>query len=108
MGRVLKLRPARTLADAADELGQVRARIAEAQAKLQPLLDAEDALKAELRDSGESGINGALFRVTVSRTTRESLNAKAIKAEMPAEWVARYSTAAPVVTVRCSALLARA
>lgn len=54
-----------------DELGKLRAKIADLTAK-------EEELKETLRNSGESEIEGRLFRVTVSRTDVATVNWKEV------------------------------
>lgn len=54
-----------------DELGKLRAKIADLTTK-------EEELKETLRNSGESEIEGRLFRVTVSRTDVATVNWKEV------------------------------
>jgi hypothetical protein len=61
MSATLKIRkPVRPLSEIVDQLGDVKAQIADLKAK-------ETALRDELADSGESEVEGDLFRATVSK-----------------------------------------
>lgn len=65
-------KPLPLLSRVVDELGALHAQISILQAKA-------DGYKAQLIRSGESEINGKLFRATVSHVTREQFSAKLAK-----------------------------
>jgi hypothetical protein len=63
----------------ADELGTLKAQIAELQ-------DREKALRDELIRRGETAIQGAAYGATIIESVRWTLNTAAVKAEMGAAW----------------------
>lgn len=83
----------RPLGDLVDELGAVKAAIADME---QREADLTDALKA----SGESAVEGALFRVTIAENVRESLDIAAIRKAMPAAWLAKFTRRSASYTLR--------
>lgn len=87
--------PAVSAAKAADELGQVKARIAELEKE-------ETRLRDQLVEFGAEAVEGSLFRVTVSRYESESINWKEIAAELKPtpKLVAKHTTTKERVTVK--------
>ena len=59
-----------------DELGEVKAQIAD-------LAEKEDQLKQVLLDSGRDEVEGKLFRCTISRFQAVNVNYKAVLEELP-------------------------
>lgn len=88
--------PVRLLADIVDDLGTVKAEIAALQEK-------EKALVAKLKLTGLSAIDGTLFRATVSVSDRETVDAKALRADLGEDLIKPYLRTTPVETLRVSA-----
>jgi len=80
-------------AAAIDELGLIKAQIAELEAKEKSLTD---ALKATGRDS----FAGTFYDATVSRTERETVDTKRLRADLGEELIAPYVKRTPVVTLK--------
>jgi hypothetical protein len=79
-----------------DELGSIKAQIADLKAR-------EDALKAELIARGNTEAEGALFRATISTAMRWSLDSERVKAEMGDDWYSSRCRVASVTSLRISA-----
>jgi len=65
--------------DLADHLGDVKARIADLEAR-------EKSLRDELLRRGVAGCQGKRFSATIASEVRWTLNTAAVKAEMGADW----------------------
>jgi hypothetical protein len=78
-----------------DQLGRLQAQIAdlEAQAK---------AIKSTLSAIGEGAYEGELFRATVSKSERETLDMKAAREKLSPQWIRAHTKVTPVTTVRVS------
>jgi hypothetical protein len=85
-----------SIGEIVDQLGHAKAALADAQA-------AESALKAELISRGITSADGALFRATVSNSTRWTLDANAIRETMGELWCVSHSKVSTVTSVRVSA-----
>lgn len=84
------------LAKKVDELGKVKAKIAE-------LCEKESEIKLLLIDSGLSEIDGGKFRATVSKSIREILNADRVRAILTPVQLATVTDKRSVTTVRVCA-----
>jgi hypothetical protein len=82
--------------DLADELGALKADIADLKAR-------EDALRAELINRGLPEAEGSLFRATVTEALRQSLDTERVRNEMGTAWCDARSKVAIVTTVRINA-----
>ncbi len=80
-------------ANAVDELGLTKAQIAELEQKEKALTDA-------LKATGLDTFAGTFFDCTVSRTNRETVDAKKLRADLGDEIMAGYVRSSPVVTLR--------
>lgn len=92
----------------ADTYGMLKAKIAEAEDAMAPLVAQMEECKKRLIASGLPEVDGSVYRVTVSVADRVTLDSRSIKADMPASWVEKYSQTAKVTTVRVGARLTRA
>lgn len=88
------------LNEVADEIGTLRAAIAEQQAELK-------ALEAEAKESGFGVINGELFRVSISWSDRKTIAWKAIaeKLGVSNQMIAGNTKKSEVCSLRCTARL---
>lgn len=86
----------KTLAQKVDELGALKAAIAD-------LVDREKALKAEIAASGYAEIDGALFRATVSLSETTRLESDKVRAILSPAQIAACSKTTEVTTVRVAA-----
>jgi hypothetical protein len=82
--------------DLADELGALKADIADLKAR-------EDALRAELISRNLPEAEGALFRASITEALRQSLDTERVRNEMGTAWCDARSKIAVVTTVRVSA-----
>jgi hypothetical protein len=82
--------------DLADELGAVKSDLADLKSR-------EDALRGELIRRGVSEAEGALFRATVTETTRWTLDTDRVKSEMGAAWYDAHTKGSLTTTVRVCA-----
>ena len=82
-----------------DELGTIKAQIAELKAK--EALLAEGVKKLILK-GGSNAAEGILFRATLSATVRASIDTKRLREEQ-AEIALQYTVEAPVETLRVCA-----
>jgi len=82
------------LPDAAvvDQLGSIKAQIANLETR-------EKALRDELLRRNVSAIEGAAYSATVASAVRWTLDTKAVKAELGADWYDRHCRQAVVTTV---------
>lgn len=79
-----------------DEIGDIKATIAS-------LTQREQDLKDFLIASGETEIEGDLFRVTISETERESLDMAKVRAFLTDAQLFECTRLTHVTTVRCNA-----
>lgn len=79
-----------------DQAGDLKAKIADLTAQLKTIQDI-------LKDSGETAIDGAIFRATVSTTTRSTLDTAYVKALLTDKQLALATNKTPVTTVRFAA-----
>jgi hypothetical protein len=84
------------LADIVDELGELKARIAD-------LTKQETKLKAALIESGYAEIDGSLFRATVTWTERATLDSEAVRALLTPDQVKTCTRVTEIKAVRVSA-----
>jgi len=84
------------LMSAVDQLGVVKAQLAELKAQ-------EEALRAVLIEQGPGAYEGDLFRVTVSESERATLDMAAVRAKLSRQFIEAHTTVTPVVTVRVAA-----
>jgi hypothetical protein len=80
----------------ADELGEVRAQIAE-------LKEREQELRSEILDVGEDRIRGERFTVGVQRREMMRLDIALIREKMGEEWVAKHSKPIKTTIVKVAA-----
>lgn len=85
-----------SLASIADELGAVKAELAELSKK-------EESLKKALIESGLDKIQGSLFQVAVSKSERKSLSSELVRKMLSPEALAQCEQVSQVVSVRVSA-----
>ena len=85
----------------ADELGTVKAHIADLELR-------EKALRDELIRRGVSDIEGTVYSATITDTVRWTLNTAALKAEMGLPWYDARCRQSLVTTVAVKALAAPA
>ena len=83
----------KTLSQLADDLGFLKAKIAE-------LTSQEKALKEKLIASKCTGVNGDVFRVTISTSERESLDMKAVREKLSPQFIAAHTSVTEVTTVK--------
>lgn len=76
-----------------DKLGALKA-------KIDTLEKEAEGYKDQLKSSGESVIEGKLFRATISRTEREIFSAKLAKGFLSAAEIVECTSFAEAVTVR--------
>jgi hypothetical protein len=86
-----------TTEERVDLLGELKAQIASLEAK-------EDQLKKLLvEDIGVGAHEGSLFRVSVSVSTRETLDMEAVRNHLSPQFIRAHTTVKEVTTVRCGA-----
>jgi hypothetical protein len=78
---------------AVDELGLVKAQIAELEQKEKALTDA-------LKSTGLDSFAGTFFDCSISRADRETVNTKQLRADLGEDLIAPYVKSSPVVTLR--------
>lgn len=76
-----------------DQLGRLQAQIADLEAQA-------DAIKTTLAICGEGAYEGALFRATVSKSERNSLDMKAVRAKLSRQFIAANTNVTAVTSVR--------
>lgn len=81
-----------------DQLGDIRAQIAD-------LVAVEKALIEEVKALGPGAHEGGLFRATVTESVRETISSADMKAKLESlgvdgRWFAHHTKVSPVVTVR--------
>lgn len=79
-----------------DELGALKAKIADLEKQ-------ESALKKQLIASGVTNLEGELFRVTITKSIRESLDMEAVKAKLSPQFLRAHTRETEYTTVRVSA-----
>lgn len=93
----LKKAKASALAAAADRIGQLKIQMAQ--------LEREQAeLKQLFIDAGKPAYDGEVYRVTITHVDRTTLDTKAIRAEMPAKWIANHSVTSKVTQMHVAHL----
>jgi hypothetical protein len=83
--------------DVADQLGTLKAEIAELEAR-------EKSLRDELIRRGGTEIEGAVYRATITDAVRWTIDAKAVRSEMGEPWWNARCRQALVTTVAVKAL----
>ncbi len=86
----------RSVGDLVDELGSLKAEIAELEAR-------EKTLRDELVARGAGEVDGDLYRATVSEAVRWTLDSAKVKAEMGERWWTARCRRALVTTVSVKA-----
>lgn len=84
------------LADIVDELGELKARIAD-------LTKQETKLKTALVESGYAEIDGSLFRATVTWTERATLDSEAVRAMLTPDQIRICTRVTEIKAVRVAA-----
>jgi hypothetical protein len=79
--------------NAVDELGLIKAQIAELEQKEKALTDA-------LKATGLDSFAGTFFDCSISRADRETVNTKQLRADLGEELIKPYIKSASVVTLR--------
>lgn len=79
-----------------DELGQLKAQIAE-------LKKREDELKDILESAGITKAEGELFRVSITESVRETLDMEAVRAKLSPQFIRAHVIITKYTTVRVSA-----
>lgn len=84
--------------DKVDELGNILAQIAELEAKA-------EAIKNEIKNTGEGHYEGSLFKACVTLSQRNTVDNKAVFAEanVPAELIAKHTKTTAVITLKVTA-----
>lgn len=81
---------------AVDELGNIKAQIAVLEKREKALTDA-------LKATGNDSFEGTLWDCTVSRSERESVDTKSLRADLGEDIIKDYVRTATVVTLRMTA-----
>ena len=76
-----------------DDLGALKARIADLEAQ-------EKALKQALADLSPGAYEGELFRLSISESERETLDMKAVREHLSRQFIQAHTNIAPVRTLR--------
>lgn len=97
----MKYQKAHNLAPLVDELGVLKAQIAE-------LATRETAIKKQLIEAGFPEVDGVLYRATVNKTVRETLDMDAVRAKLSPQFISANTNVTPVTTVRVVARVAEA
>jgi hypothetical protein len=79
-----------------DDLGVLKAQMAE-------LAKKEKALKAALDDLAPGAYEGALYRLSISESVRETLDMDAVREKLSHQFIAAHTRATEVRTLRFSA-----
>jgi hypothetical protein len=79
-----------------DDYGHLAAQLATLEAR-------KEGLRAQLLELGAGAYEGALFRVTVSESERETLDMKAVREHLSRQFIQAHTTTKAVATVRCAA-----
>lgn len=80
-------------AAAVDELGFIKAQIAELEQKEKALTDA-------LKSTGQDNFAGSFYDCTISRADRDTVDTKKLRADLGDDIMAGYTKTASVVTLR--------
>ena len=98
MGKVIELITPRDLRKAVDDLGKLRAEI-------KKLTVQEEQIERLLIGSGQDEIEGNLYRVTISQSTRSKTNWRKIAEDLgaTARKIAANTKKSPFTQIRCSA-----
>ena len=83
----------------ADQIGQLDAQI-------KALTEQLDALKEQAKASGLDEIEGRIFKVSIGKSIRASLDSKAVKEELGQQWYDDHCKLAEVTTIRVKPLAA--
>ena len=83
----------------ADQIGQLDAQI-------KALSEQLDALKEQAKASGLDEIEGRIFKVSIGKSIRSSLDTKAVKDELGQQWYDDHCKLAEVTTIRIKPLAA--
>ena len=76
-----------------DDLGALKARIADLEAQ-------EKALKQALADLSPGAYEGELFRLSISESERETLDMKAVREHLSRQFIQAHTNVTPVRTLR--------
>ena len=76
-----------------DRLGSLKAQIS-------ALTREEEKIKKQLKDTGLVEINGSIFRATVTKSVRETLDMDAVCAKLSPQFIAAHTNETEVTTVR--------
>ena len=76
-----------------DDLGTLKARIADLEAQ-------EKALKQALADLSPGAYEGDLFRLSISESERETLDMKAVREHLSRQFIQAHTNVTPVRTLR--------
>ena len=76
-----------------DDLGILKAQIAELERQ-------EKALKDALGDLGPGAYEGDVFRLSIAESERETLDMKAVRAHLSRQFIAAHTNVTPVRTLR--------
>lgn len=87
---------AKTPVHKADLFGDLKAEVAK-------LMERHDALKAELIAMGTGVHEGERYRVTVSKSERETLDMEAVRAKLSRQFIQANTNVTEVTTVRAVA-----
>lgn len=79
-----------------DDLGRVKAQIAELQL-------AEKAMKENLEELSPGAYEGELFRLSISETVRKTLDMDAVREKLSPQFIAAHTNETPVRTLKVSA-----
>lgn len=79
-----------------DELGNIRAQIAELTAK-------EKAIKESLEGLKPGAYEGDLFRLSISQSVRETLDMKAVREKLSPQFIAAHTNRTEVRTLKIGA-----
>lgn len=83
----------------ADQIGQLDAQI-------KALTEQLEALKEQAKASGLNEIEGRIFKVSIGKSIRSSLDTKAVKEELGQKWYDDHCKLAEVTTIRVKPLAA--
>jgi hypothetical protein len=83
-------------ASAIDELGHVRAQLAQ-------LKEKEEALKRVIVEMGEGAHEGELFRATVIESKRANLDIEWVRSKLSKKAIAAHTSYTPFISVRLTA-----
>ena len=93
MNAISAIKLPRSTADLVDQLGTLKAQVAE-------LTQLEKILKDALAAKGEGEYEGKIFRATVAFSNRGSLDMDAVRGKLSAQFLSAHTTYCEVTTVR--------